>query len=189
MAERLPTTREAILGAFAMDFESNKTGVLERYLSQYPEYSLQLVDLSRELSRELEEEKPLNADELASVSRGIHRLQRRTATVQSLQNAPVKMFTEAAKVSALPMQAGLALRERRVDVSTIPARILETLAQALQVSVEVLSSYLALPPQVSQLRANKSNVKPTTAEKVSFEKVLREAGLDEAALSKLINNK
>lgn len=189
MTESSPTTREDVLSAFAMDFEPGKTGVLARYLSQYPEYSLQLADLSRELSREVEEEKPLNADELASVSRGINRLQRRTATVQSLQNAPVKIFTEAAKVSALPMQAGLALRERRIDVSTIPSRILETLAQALQASVAVLSSYLALSPQVSQLRANKSNVKPTTAEKVSFEKVLREAGLDEAALSKLLNNK
>lgn len=188
MAESPPTTREDVLGAFAMDFESGKPGVLERYLSQYPEYSLQLVDISRELSRTLEEEEPLNAGELATVSSGMHRLQKLTATVQSLQDAPAKTFTNAVKALALPMQAGLALRERRVDVSTIPARILETLAQALQASVEVLGSYLALPPQVSQLRANKSSVKPTEAEKVSFERVLREAGMDEAALSKLLHS-
>lgn len=188
MAEHSPTTREDVLGAFAMDFEPGKTGVLERYLSQYPEYSLQLVDLSRELSREIDENRLLSADELATVNRGMHQLQKRMATLQSLQDAPAKMFIEAAKASALPMQVALALRERRVETSTIPVRILEVLAQALRASVAVLNSYLALPPQVSQLRANKSSVKPTAAEKVPFERILREAGVDEATLSKLLNN-
>lgn len=187
MAGHSPTTREDVLGAFAMDFEPGKTGLLDRYLSRYPEYSLQLVDLSRELSRELEEDMPLNTDARATVTRGMHRLQVRMATLQSLKDAPAKMFIDAAKASALPIQAGLALRERRVEPSTIPARILEALAHALQASVAVFNSYLALPPQVSQLRANKSNDKPTAAEKVSFERILREAGVDEATLSTLLN--
>ncbi|WP_273455876.1 hypothetical protein [Nevskia ramosa] len=187
MAENSPTIREDVLGAFAMEFESG-TGVLERYLSQYPEYSLQLVDLSRELSREIDEDRPLSADELATVNTRMRRLQKRVATLQSLLTAPAKIFTDAVKASALPIQAGLALRERRVEVSTIPVRILETLAEELQASVAVLSSYLALPPHVSQLRANKSSIKPTAAEKVSFERILREAGLDEATLSKQLNN-
>lgn len=180
-------TREDVLGAFAMDFEPG-AGVLERYLSQYPEYSLQLVDLSRELSREFDDNRLLSTDDLASVNAGMRRLQERTATLQSLQEAPAKMFTDAAKALALPMQAGLALRERRIAASTIPVRILEKLAQALQASVTVLHSYLALPPQASQLRASKSSTKPAAAEKVSFERVLREAGVDEEALSKLLNS-
>lgn len=188
MAGHSPISREDVLGAFAMDFEPGQTGLLERYLSLYPEYSLQLVDLSRELSRELEEELPLSTDERATVARGMNRLQARMATLQSLRDAPAKMFIDAAKASALPIQAGLALRERRVEPSTVPARILEALAHALQASVAVLSSYLALPPQVSQLRANKSNDKPTAAEKVSFERILREAGVDEATLSTLLNS-
>ena len=98
------------------------------------------------------------------------------------------MFTNAAKALDLPIQAGLALRERRIDVSTIPSRIIEKLAQALNASVMVLHSYLALPPQVSQLRANKSSTKPTAVEKVSFERILRDAGVDEETLSKLRNN-
>lgn len=188
MAKHSPITREDILGAFAMDFEPG-TGVLERYLSQYPEYSLQLVDLSRELSREFDDDRPLSADDLATLNEGMCRVQERTATFQSLQEAPAKMFTDAAKALELPIQAGLALRERRIDASTIPLRILEKLAQALKASVAVLHSYLALPPQVSQLRASKSSAKPTATEKVSFERVLREAGVDEEALSKLLNDK
>lgn len=187
MARHSPVTREDILGAFAMEFEPG-TGILERYLSQYPEYSLQLVDLSRELSREFDDDRPLSADDLASVKAGIRRLQERTATLQSLLEAPAKMFTNAAKALDLPIQAGLALRERRIDVSTIPSRIIEKLAQALKASVVVLHSYLALPPQVSQIRASKSSTKPTAAEKVSFERILRDAGVDEETLSKLLNN-
>lgn len=187
MAKHLPIAREDVLGAFAMDFEPG-AGVLERYLSQYPKYSLQLVDLSRELSREFEDDRPLSAEDLATVRAGMRRLQERSATLQSLQAAPAKTFTDAAKGLALPMQAGLALREHRIEASTIPLRILEKLAQALQTSVTVLHSYLALPPQVSQHRASKSSAKPTAAEKVSFERILREAGVDEDVLSKLLNN-
>lgn len=186
MTKNSPITREDVLGAFAMDFEPG-AGVLERYLSQYPEYSLQLVDLSRELSREFDDDRPLSADDLATVNSGMRRLQERTATLQSLREAPAKMFTDAAKMLGLPIQAGLALRERRIDASTIPSRILEKLAQVLRASVEVLHAYLALPPHVSQLRASKSSTKPTAAERVSFERVLRDAGVDEEALSKLLN--
>jgi hypothetical protein len=187
MAKHSPIAQEDVLGAFAMDFEPG-AGILERYLSQHPEYSLQLVDLSRELSREFDDDRPLSDDDLATVNAGMRRLQERTATLQSLQEAPAKMFTDAARALELPIQAGLALRERRIDASTIPSRILDKLAQALKASVVVLRSYLALPPQVSQLRASKSSTKPTAAEKVSFERILREAGVDEDVLSKLLNN-
>lgn len=182
-----PITREDVLGAFAMDFEP-RVGVLERFLALYPEYSLQLVDLCSELSREFDDDRPLTADDMATVNAGMHRLQGGAATLQSLREAPAKIFTDAVKALALPMQVGLAFRERRIAASTTPVRILEQLAEALQASVTVLHSYLALPPQVSQLRASKSSTKPMAAEKVSFERVLREAGVDEEALSKLLNS-
>lgn len=181
------SSREDVLNAFAMDFESG-AGVLERYLSQYPEYALQLVDLSRELSREFDDDLPLSAEDLVAVDAGMRRLQERSVTLQALQEAPAKTFTNAAKALGWPIQAGLALRERRIESSTIPARVHEKLAQALQASVAVLNSFLALPPQTSQLRASKSSIKPVAAEKVSLERTLRDAGVDEEVLSKLLNN-
>lgn len=182
-----PITREDVLGSFAMDFEPG-TGVLMKYLSEYPEYSIQLVDLSRELSREIDDDRPLSADDRAAVGVGMIRIHEHSVTLQSLKEVPAKIFVDVAKTLELPMQAGLALRERRIVASTIPPRIIVKLAQVLEVSVAVLQSFLALPPQVSQLRASKSSIKPTAAEKVSFERVLREAGVDEETLSKLLNN-
>jgi hypothetical protein len=43
------------------------------------------------------------------------------------------------------MQVGLAFRERRVDVSTLPQRMAAKVAEALKTSTETLLSYLALP--------------------------------------------
>lgn len=187
MTKHSSSTQEDVLNAFAMDFEP-RAGILEQYLSQYPEYSLQLVDLSRELSREFDDDEPLSTDDLAAISAGMRRLQERSATLKVLQEAPAKRFTDAAKALGWPIQAGLALRERRIEASTIPACVHERLAQALQASVAVLNSFLALPPQTSQLRASKSSIKPVAAEKVSLERTLREAGVGEEALSKLLND-
>lgn len=187
MAKDSSNLIEDVLNAFAMDFEPG-AGLLEQYLLQYPEYSLQLVDLSRELSRELDDNRPLSADDFAAVDTGMRRIQNGPATLESLQSAPAKMFTAAVAALGLPIQAGLALRERRIEASTIPSRVLENLARALQAPVAVLHAYLALPPQASQLRASKSSNKPLPAEKVSLERILREAGCEENVLAKLLNN-
>ena len=44
-------SRESVLDAFAVESESGRS-TLERYLRLYPEYSGELIDLSRELSHE-----------------------------------------------------------------------------------------------------------------------------------------
>lgn len=187
MTEHSTHTREDILNEFAMDFEPG-AGVLQRYLSRYPEYSLQLVDLARELSREFDDDTPLSTDDLAAVDAGMSRLQKAWISLQALQAAPAKTFTDAVKKLGLPIQVGLALREHRIEASTVSSRALAKLAQALDAPVDVLLAHMALPPQKSQLRASKSSTKPVAAEKVSLERILREAGYDEDALSKFLND-
>jgi uncharacterized protein (DUF2384 family) len=187
MTEHSTHTCEDVLNALAMDFEPG-AGVLQRYLSQYPEYSLQLVDLARELSREFDDDMPLSANDIAALESGMRRIQRASISLQALQAAPAKTFTDAVKALGLPIQVGLALRECRIEASTVPSRALAKLAQALQAPVEVLLAYLALPPQTSQLRASKSSTKPVAAEKVSLERILREAGYNEDAVSKFLND-
>lgn len=187
MTELSTHTREDVLNAFAMDFEPG-LGVLQRYLSQYPKYSLQLVDLARELSREFDDDSPLSADDLAAVDAGMCRLQKASISLHTLQAAPAKTFTDAVKTLGLPIQVGLALRECRIEASTVSSRALAKLARALDATVEVVLAHLALPPRTSQLRASKSTTKPVAAEKVSLERILREAGCDEDALSKFFND-
>jgi hypothetical protein len=169
-----------------MDFEPG-ANVLKQYLADFPQFAADLVDLSRELSREIDQDVPLSADELAAVSAKMSRLRESMVTVETLQSASPKTFTEAAKVLGLPMQVGVAIRERRVEVATLPSRFLERLAQALKAPVTVLQSFLLLPAQASALRASKSNVKPAPAEKAPLERLLREAGIEEENISRLLH--
>jgi hypothetical protein len=185
MAQRPQIAADDILRAFAMDFEPG-TGVLQRYLAQYPEHSLALIDLSRELTREFDDDVPPGAAEFDLVAAGMARLRENVVTLQSLQAASAKVFTDAAKMLALPMQVGLAFRERRIDVTTLPQRIVAKVANALKTSTETLLSYLTLPAAAPMARARKSSVRPTAPEKVSFERVLRDAGLDDQTISNLL---
>lgn len=185
MAKHPQISADDVLRAFAMDFEPG-AGVLQRYLARYPEHSVALIDLSMELSREFDDAAPPGAPEFDLVAAGMARLRKNVSTQQSLQAAPAKVFTDAVKALSLPMQVGVAFRERRIVVGTLPQRVLAKLAEALQTSTETLLSYLALPPEVSQGRARKSAVKPEAPKKVSFETVLRDAGVDEQSISKLL---
>ena len=175
-----------VLRAFAMDFQPG-TGVLQRYLAEYPEHSVALIDLSMELTRELDDNVPPGPAEFDLVAVGMARLRENAATtLQSLEAAPAKVFTKAISALALPIQVGLAFRERRIEVSTLPQRVAEKVAEALKTSTETLLSYLALPAVAPMARARKSAVKPVAPEKVSFERVLQEAGVDEQSISNLL---
>lgn len=175
-----------VLRAFAMDFEPG-AGILQRYLSKYPEHAAELVDLARELFREVDDEIPSVAD-LALVSSRMAKLRVNSATVESLQTAPVTQFIDAAAAQSLPMYVGIALRERRILVASVPRRLLASLAAQLHASVETLVSFLDLAPQASQARARKSSVKPIATEKVSFEQVLREAGMHDQLISDILSD-
>lgn len=186
MTKRSPISSEDVMSAFAMDFEPG-TDVLKKYLADYPQFAADLVDLARELSRQVDEDIPLSAQELAIVSAKMGRLRESAVTVEMLQAASPKTFAAAAKALGLPMQVGVAIRERRIDVATLPSRFLERLANALQASASVVQSFLFLPAQASALRANKSDDKPAPAEKVPFERLLKEAGMDEKSISRLLH--
>jgi hypothetical protein len=185
MTQHPQLSADDVLRAFAMDFQPG-TGVLQRYLAEYPEHSVALIDLSMELTREFDDNIPPGAAEFDLVAAGMARLRENAATLQSLEAAPAKLFTEAISALALPMQVGLAFRERRIEVATLPHRMAAKMAEALKTSTETLLSYLALPAVAPMARARKSAVKPVAPEKVSFERVLQDAGVDEQSISNLL---
>ncbi len=185
MTQHPQLSADDVLRAFAMDFQPG-TGVLQRYLAEYPEHSVALIDLSMELTREFDDNIPPGAAELDLVAAGMARLRENAATLQSLEAAPAKVFTEAISALALPIQVGLAFRERRIEVATLPHRMAAKMAEALKTSTETLLSYLALPAVAPMARARKSAVKPVAPEKVSFERVLKDAGVEEQSISNIL---
>ncbi|WP_152623753.1 hypothetical protein [Pseudomonas sp. PI1] len=183
MNQQLPMSRAEVLRAFAVEQTPGKD-TLARYLTAYPQYANDLVDLSRELnSPSLDRE--LSAEEVRAVDAATARF-RAAGGLPIVQALKPQAFVSAAASMQLPLQSMIALRERRVELSSIPARFLQRLALELGTSLEQLSDYLGQAAMASAARQNKSSMKPGPATKVSFEKVLLDAGVPTERVQSLL---
>lgn len=171
-------SREAVLDAFAVESEPDRS-TLERYLRLYPEYATELVDLSRELSREIpEDEALLSVADQALID---------AAWSQHAKALPATALDPFAALTAddwrtvahhldVPRQVITALRERRVSLLSVPRRFLQNLAVAMRCSVTQLELSWGSAPLVAG-RSYKADGKPNAGEQVTLEKVLIDAGV------------
>lgn len=171
-------SRESVLDAFAVESEAGRS-TLERYLRLYPEYAVELIDLSRELSREsYEDDAPLSAADQALVDAAWsqHAKAVPAAAADPFAALTVDDWRTIAQVLDVPRQVVTALRERRVSLGSIPRRFLAMLAEAMRSSIaELESSWEPAPLLVA--RSYKADNKPTVGEQVTFEQVLIDAGV------------
>lgn len=180
-------SRESVLDAFAVESEPDRS-TLERYLRLYPEYAAELIDLSRELSREASEDvAPLDADDRALID---------AAWSQHAKALPVAVSDPFAALTTddwravahqldIPRQVITALRERRVSLLSIPRRFLQNLAVAMRCSVALLESSWGTAP-LTAARSYKADSKPTEGGQVTFEQVLIEAGVPDEKRARLL---
>lgn len=171
-------SREAVLDAFAVESEPDRT-TLERYLSLYPEYAAELIDLARELSREISEDTtPLSAADRALIDAAWsqHAKARPEATRDPFAALTADDWRTVAQQLDVPRQVVTALRERRVSLLSIPHRFLRKLASAMRCSITQLELSWGATPLVA-VRSYKADAKPITGEQVTFEKVLIDAGV------------
>ncbi|MGN5478209.1 hypothetical protein ACTMU2_18080 [Cupriavidus basilensis] len=186
MTQQSSATRDEVLRAFAMEFgESSAT--LKRYLTSFPQYAVDLVDLSRELSRGEVVDHELTAEDAVGVRLALERFRSKRPRNADLPELQPKAFAVVVSTLNLPIQVVIAFRERRVDLASVPVGFRNALARALGTTRGILENFLALPPQVSPARASKSGVKPVAAEKVPFERVLTDAGLSPERISELMS--
>jgi len=171
-------SRESVLDAFAVEREPGRS-TLERYLRLYPEYAGELIDLSRELSREIPEDiAPLSATDQALIDAAWlqHAKAMPAAPVDPFAALTVDDWRAVAKRLDVPRQVVTALRERRVSLVSIPRGFLARLAEAMCSSVEQLEASWRLA-QLSGVRSYKADSKPVIGEQVSFKQVLIDAGV------------
>ena len=181
---------EDVLSAFAVEEDYGRE-TLERYLRLYPAMARQLIDLARELEREIvPDDSPLSAEELTAVDAAwAHHVSQKAAGVaveDPLGALDLEQLRNVAKQLDLPRQVLTAFRERRVPLASVPARFLERLAQMIHTSVERLRSAWELPP-APLARSFKSEFKPEVGQSVSFEQVLLDAGLPKDRVERLIS--
>lgn len=171
---------EDVLDAFAVEGDTSPV-TLARYLSDFPQFARELIDLGRELARDVcEDEAPLTERERNMIDTAWRR--HADAAPQTLKADPFATLStaemrEAAKRLDVPRQVMTAFRERRVLLETIPRQFLRRLAEAIQTTVDHLIASLSVPPAGALARSYKADGKPNASAAVSFEQVLIEAGV------------
>ena len=172
-------SREAVLDAFAVEHDPGPS-TLERYLRLYPEHGGALVDLSRELNRQIDkDDAPLSMAEQALLDGAWARhsaAKPAIAAADPLIALTVDDWRTVAQRLDVPRQVATALRERRVAIVSIPKRILDLLAEVARSSVGQLKASWG-SEALAVARAYKADGKPNVGAQVSFEQVLIEAGV------------
>lgn len=181
-------SREEVLDAFAVEPISDRA-TLERYLRDFPEYAAELVELSREVSRVVEEdESPLTAHEEALIETAWQNhvpLETKSAK-DPLADLSVPQLREVAHALDVPRQVITAFRERRVKLESVPKPFISALARVLSCPADLLLSVLVAPLGPTFARSYKADVKPSAGAAISFEQLLIDAGVPEAKRAELM---
>ncbi len=182
-----PISLEEVLEAFALEARSDSE-TIERYLRDYPQFAGEIIDLSADiLAFSQEDDSPLLEPDHMRIQSALSQFQAAAARVArtALVRATPERQRALASSLGVPRQVILGLMERAIVVSSIPRPFLRQLAQELNATTQDLLDYLSQPRQ-AVLRAAKADVKPGGTMLVSFEQMLRDAGLSEADVSKLL---
>src|SRR5262249_12526998 len=115
MSNQQPMSRDEVLRAFSVEDGGRDT--LVRYLTAYPQYAHDLVDLSRELARTLTDDELSEEDE-RSVDAAAARFRAGGGLKGAVVTLKPQVFAAAAARFQLPLQAMVAFRERRVDLAS-----------------------------------------------------------------------
>lgn len=178
---------DQVLESFAMERDPDgKT--LQRYLREYPEYAPQLVDLSQEIFRfGIHDENPLSVEDQMRIDSAWSRIQSAPSKVVTdpFADLSVPKLREVAQTLDVPRQVIMAFRERTVIGASVPKRFLTRLAGLVGSNFQALFDTLVLPPQ-PLARSYKADDKPTEAIQVSFERLLRDAGLSDEQIEQLL---
>lgn len=179
-------TLEDVLDAFAMERNPHRV-TLERYLLTYPEYGPDLVDLSRELSRSVEDDSPLSAEDNLAIDTAWsrHLAAAPQQATNPLAQLDVESLRELAQKLGVKLQVMVAFRERRVILDTVPARFCARFAEVVNYTVEALRQGLAMPSP-ALARSMKADGKPVIQPPISFEQLLIEADTPEAERKALL---
>jgi hypothetical protein len=174
---------EEILSAFAVEPAHNKA-TLDLYLKQYPELASELIDLSLELEMidptgedVIDTDSPIvNAAWAAFVDGGV-------------TDAPITAasFTrEVANGMGLKLAALMGLRDRKVEVDSLPNAFSARLSKALAAPVSRLMEYLAGPQGMPVGASFKADAKPEQKPKISIKQLLAECGYTPEQITNLL---
>lgn len=181
---------EDVLDAFAVESDTGSE-MLARYLRDFPQFARELIDLGRELARDVYEDEASLTEREREIIDSAWRRHTDAAPQQTLKADPFATLStaklrETAKRLDVPRQVITAFRERRVLLETIPRQFLQRLAKAIPITVDHLIASLSAPPALALTRSYKAEGKPGASAAVSFEQILIEAGVPDERRAALL---
>lgn len=176
---------EEVLLSFSVEPVHDRP-TLERYLRDYPEHTQALVACAAELMLDSARDE-IPADGAGSaIDRAWQRLQSIVDSPDDVSaNNPFAMLTPTA-FKSLAKNLGInnlllvRLRDRAIQVTTIPRRFVQKLAIELGASAESVLDYLRGPPAMVSGHSFRSAGKPAVTEQISFSKAIESSQLTQA---------
>lgn len=182
------TDLDEILESFALEAESDPTA-LARYLRDYPQYVIAIIDLSHEMAQSVPDEtSPLSPHDEAQIASAWSRFAASAPTTADAEQGRVASVFEGrsaaemktlAAVLGVPRQVVAAVRDRRVLADTIPKGFLTRMAAAIDARIEDLVASLSGSRSVTLAQSYKADTKPVLSGQVSFAQILIDAGVAE----------
>jgi hypothetical protein len=204
-----PVLREVLI-QFSVEQDIPDQQLLDSYIERYPQFESQLRALASELMEgslsengcadETDAIDPLDIEKASvyasafqtryfeETGRVFGDTQGDTRTIEnqlsSLDRPAYRSLAARLGINTLMLNQ---LRDREIDVRTIPQRFMKRLADEFNATVEVVSNFLNLPPAVSQMASFRSDDKPHSESKESFKEALIQSGLDEEQIKSLLD--
>ena len=182
-------SRQDVLDAFAVESDPGRA-TLERYLRDYPQFATELLDLSRMLSSQFQDdESPLSPEDQARIDAAWlrHAAAAPASVVDPFFSLSVHELRQISARLGVPRQVLATFRSRRVSMTTVPRRFLTRLAGLVDASTEHLVRTLSLPRGSEPAHSFRSDHKPIPSQAVSFEQVLIDAGVPEDERARLLS--
>lgn len=179
---------EDVFNSFAVEPQQDRA-TLEKYLRKFPQFALELAQLSHELSSTSEESRVLTEADRTAINQAWKQYSSSTAGIVAklFENLSVPQLRELAAFLDVPRQILTAFRERRVIVSSIPQGFLARLADRLNANVEDLKLALVATSDLGLAKCHKSDEKPTASEPATFEQLLIDAEVPPEKRAKLLS--
>ena len=179
---------DEVVAAFTMEPDVG-VETLGRYLREYPEHAEELLDVSREIGRiQPLPETELSPEESALVENAWRR--HRSAMPVGVADPFAALTTpdlrRVANIVGVPRQVISAFREQRVVSTSVTSRFLSDLAAAMGSSLETLRGWMETAAPAPTARAYMSEDKPQVRDKVSFERILVDAGVSPEKRAELL---
>ena len=182
---------DGVLEQFMME-DVQDAAMLERYVRDYPQFALPLIDLSRLIATAgaEEDDQPLSATDQSRIDAAwiTHKT---AAPTPSQDDDPFSALTgtrgkAVADRFGVPRQVIVCFREHRVEPSTVPTPIAKVFAEEAGVPLAHVIAAMQRPVIMAAGRSYKADGQPGAGGKISFEQILIDAGVSDADRARLL---